>query len=140
MNDTITITGRIVSGVKKGAFFTQLDWVQEQCQKKLGFKPYPGTLNLEIDEKTIPIVEALQQGEGIELVPPDTGFCSGHIYPISAMGVSGAIVAPAEEVRTHGKNIIEIMAPISLKEALDVKDGDQIMLTFIRKTGVADSS
>ena len=137
MNDTITITGRIVSGVKKGAFFTQLDWVQEQCQKKLGFKPYPGTLNLEIEEEKIPIVEALRQGEGIELIPPDTDFCSGHVYPVSVMGVSGAIVAPAEDVSVHGKNIIEIIAPISLKEALDVKDGDEIMLTFIIRT--ADS-
>ena len=134
MIDNITITGRIVSGVKKGAFFTQLDWVQEQCQKKLGFKPYPGTLNLEIDQETIPIVEALQQGEVIELVPPDPGFCSGCVYPVSVMGVTGAIVAPAEEVRSHGKNIIEIMAPISLKEALDVKDGDEIMLTFKART------
>jgi len=133
MFDSITITGRIVSGVKKGAFFTQLDWVQEQCQKKLGFKPYPGTLNLEIDQETIPIVEALQQGKVIELVPPDPGFCSGRVYPVSVMGVTGAIVAPAEEVRSHGKNIIEIMAPISLKEALDVKDGDEIMLTWHKK-------
>ena len=46
------------------------------------------------------------------------------------MGVSGAIVAPAEDVGVHGKNIIEIMAPISLKEALDVADGDEIMLTL----------
>ena len=119
-----------MSGVKKGAFFTQLDWVQEQCQKKLGFKPYPGTLNLEIEAETIPIVAALRQGEGIELVPPDTGFCSGHVYPVSVMGVSGAIVAPAEDVSAHGKNIIEIMAPISLKEALDVDDGDEIMITL----------
>jgi CTP-dependent riboflavin kinase len=134
MADNVTITGKIVSGVKKGAFFTQLDWVQEQCQKKLGFKPFPGTLNLEIQEKTIPIVETLRQGEGIELVPPEAGFCTGHVYPVSVMGVSGALVAPAEDVGVHGKNIIEIIAPISLKEALDVKDGDEIMLTFSKMT------
>lgn len=130
MKDNVTITGRIVSGVKKGAFFTQLDWVQEQCQKKLGFKPYPGTLNLEIKEETIPIVEALRKGKGIELMPPDADFCTGHAYRVSVMGVSGALIAPAEDVSVHGKNIIEVIAPISLKEALDVKDGDEIMLTF----------
>jgi len=135
MADNVTITGKIVSGVKKGAFFTQLDWVQEQCQKKLGFKPFPGTLNLEIQEETIPIVETLRHEEGIELVPPEAGFCTGHVYPVSVMGVSGALVAPAEDVSVHGKNIIEIIAPISLKEALDVKDGDEIMLTFNRMTG-----
>ena len=133
MNDTITITGIIVSGAEKGTVFTQSDWVQEQCQKKLSFKPYPGTLNLEIDIAKIPIVEALLQGEGLELVPPDTGLCSGRIYPVSVMGVSGAIVARTEEISTHGRNIIEIIAPISLKDALDVKDGDEIMLTFKRK-------
>jgi CTP-dependent riboflavin kinase len=130
MVDNITITGRIVSGVKKGAFFTQLDWVQEQCQKKLGFKPHPGTLNLAIEEETIPIVAALRQGQGIELVPADAGYCSGHVYPVSVMGVSAAIVAPAEDVSAHGQNIIEIMAPISLKEALDVEDGDEIMISL----------
>lgn len=134
MNDNITITGRIVGGVKKGAFFTQLDWVQEQCQKKLGFRPYPGTLNLEIEEETIPIVETLRQAEGIELVPPNADFCTGRVYPVSVMGVSGALVAPAEDVSAHGKNIIEIIAPISLKEALDVRDGDEIMLTFNKMT------
>jgi CTP-dependent riboflavin kinase len=136
MKSTITITGRIVSGIKKGAYFTQLEWVQDQCQEKLGFKPYPGTLNLEIEAEAIPIVDALRQGEGIELASPDADFCSGHVYRVSVMGVSGAIVAPAEDVSVHGKNIIEIIAPISLKEALDVKDGDEIMLTFNQKTGL----
>ena len=130
MNDQITITGRIVGGVKKGTFFTQLDWVQKQCQKKLGFRPFPGTLNLEIEEEKISLIDAIYQQEGIELVPPDSNFCTGHVYPVSVMGVSGAIVAPAEDVSAHGKNIIEIMAPICLKEALDVADGDEIMLTL----------
>lgn len=132
MIDQRTITGRIVSGVKKGAFFTQLDWVQQQCQKKLGFKPYPGTLNLEIAQETMPIVEALLEREGIQLVPPDGNFSTGHVYPVSVMGVSGALVATAMNESVHGQNIIEIIAPISLKEALDVKDGDEIMLTFKR--------
>ena len=48
MNERYTLTGKIVSGARQAAFFTQLDWVLEQCRQKLGFKPYPGTLNLEI--------------------------------------------------------------------------------------------
>jgi CTP-dependent riboflavin kinase len=128
MNDKLTVTGKIVTGEKKGAFFTQLDWVQNQCQEKLGFKPFPGTLNLEIEAAKIPHVEALLKRSGIELVPPDSNFCAGHVYPVSIMGVTGAIVAPAEDVRVHGKNIIELIAPTSLKDALDVDDGDEIML------------
>jgi len=44
------------------------------------------------------------------------------------MGVNGAIIAPAEDVRVHGKNIIELIAPTCLKDAMDVDDGDEIML------------
>lgn len=128
MSDQLTITGKIVSGEKKGAFFTQLDWVQNQCQEKLGFKPFPGTLNLEIEAEKIPHIEALFKRSGIELVPPDPKFCVGHVYPVSIMGVTGALVAPAEDVRVHGKNIIELIAPTCLKDAMDVDDGDEIML------------
>ena len=130
MNDKLTVTGKIVSGEKKGAFFTQLDWVQNQCQKKLGFRPFPGTLNLEIEEEKIPLLEAFLQKNGIALVPPDSNFCTGQVFPVSIMGVSGAIVAPAEDVRAHGKNIIELIAPTSLKDALDVDDGDEVMLVI----------
>ena len=124
MNDKLTVTGKIVSGEKKGAFFTQLDWVQNQCQEKLGFKPFPGTLNLEIDTAMIPQIEALLKKCGMELVPPDPNFCAGHVYPVNIMGVGGAIVAPAEDVRVHSKNILELIAPTCLKEAMDVDDED----------------
>jgi len=122
------LTGRIVSGIKQGAFFTQLDWVQEQCLEKLGFKPYPGTLNLEITDENIAIIKALKPQEGIELVPPDSNFCSGFVFPITVEGISGAIVAPAEDVRVHGKNIIEIISPLGLKDALGVAEGDFVSL------------
>ena len=126
------LTGKIVSGVKQGAFFTQLDWVQEQCLEKLGFKPFPGTLNLEIANDHMAIMEALQAQEGIELVPPDSTFCSGFFFPITVEGISGAIVAPAADVRLHGKNIIEIISHLGLKKALGVEDGDWISLTIDR--------
>jgi len=120
------LKGKIVSGVKKGAFFTRLDWVQEQCREKLGFRPYPGTLNLELSSEYLPVVEAMQKLEGIELSSPDPVFCSGKTLPVKIEGVSGAIIIPAEEVRVHGKNIVEIIAPLKLRESLDVTDGDAV--------------
>ena len=128
MSDKLTVTGKILSGEKKGAFFTQLDWVQIQCQEKLGFKPFPGTLNLEMKAADIPHIEALLKKGGLELMPPEPDFCAGHVYPVNIMGISGGIVVPAENVRVHDKNILELIAPICLKEALDVDDGDEIML------------
>jgi len=132
MKDQWKITGKIVSGVNKGAFFTQLDWVQEQCLEKLGFKPFPGTLNLEIPDESAKTIEALQPQEGLELVPPESNCCSGSVFPITVEGIPGAMVAPAADVWAHAKNIIEIISHLGLKDALGVADGDWISLTIDR--------
>ena len=128
MRNQLEIPGKIVSGTKQGAFFIQLGWVQEQCLEKLGFEPWPGTLNLEISMNRVALIDELKVKRGLELVSPDANFCSGHVFPVSIEGVPAAVVLPAEDVRVHEKNIIEIIAPQFLKETLGVKDGDQVTL------------
>jgi len=130
MRNQLEIPGKIVSGTKQGAGFTQLGWVQEQCLEKLGFAPWPGTLNLEISMDRVALIEELKVKRGLELVSPDANFCSGHVFPVSIKGVPAAVVLPAEDVRVHEKNIIEIIAPQFLKDSLSVKDGDQVTVTI----------
>ena len=134
MQNQWVLNGKVVSGVRKAAYFTQLDWVQEQCKEKLGFKPYPGTLNVEISEESLPVVEALQREQGIELNPPDTEFCAARAMLLSIGSVTGAIIIPAEDVRVHGKNIVEVISPLRLKDALQVKDGDSLTLIVKKLT------
>jgi CTP-dependent riboflavin kinase len=128
------LNGKVVSGVRKAAYFTQLDWVQEQCMEKLGFRPYPGTLNMKISEESLPIIEALQKEQWIELIPPDTEFCAARARLLSVGSVSGAIIIPAEDVRVHRKNIVEVISPLRLKDALKVKDGDSLTLIVKKLT------
>jgi CTP-dependent riboflavin kinase len=123
-----TISGKIISGLRQGAFFTGLEWVRQQCMEKLGFEPWPGTLNVEISDEQAAVINGLVYKKGVDLLSPDENFCSGKVYPVTVAGMPAAIVKPAEEVRTHGKNIVEIIAPQKLKEALEVADGD--WLTF----------
>ena len=127
--------GRVVSGAKKAAFFTQLDWVLEQCLEKLGFKPFPGTLNVEVMPESLLDVKSLHEEKGIELVPPDlinSASCSAKVLPVSIEGIGGAMIIPEEKVRIHGKNILEAIAPLNLKDALHKDDGDTITLTIHR--------
>ncbi|MGD9075837.1 MAG: CTP-dependent riboflavin kinase [Desulfobacteraceae bacterium] len=134
MQNEWVLNGKVVSGVRKAAYFTQLDWVQEQCMEKLGFRPYPGTLNVEMSEESLPIIEALQKEQGIELIPPDTEFCAAKAMLLSLGSISGAIIIPAEDVRVHGKNIVEVISPLRLKEALQVDDGDSLTLIVKKLT------
>jgi CTP-dependent riboflavin kinase len=130
--EELEITGRIVSGAGEGAYFTQIDWVQQQCDEKLGFKPYPGTLNLEIFKEFLPALEILDRQKGIELISPDPKFCNAVVFKASLGDVNGAIIFPEEKVRVHPKNIIEIIAPLNIKASLKVEDGDSLKITIIR--------
>ena len=130
MNKELVLTGKIVSGVRQAAYFTQLDWVQDQCMDKLGFRPYPGTLNLEIEEDGLPVLEELQKQEAKKLIPTDPNFCTARVLPVSLGSERGAIIIPAEDVQVHGKNIVEIIAPLMIKDALNLNDGDSLTVVI----------
>lgn len=127
--DSFFLSGTVVSGARQAAFFTQLDWVQSQCLSQLGFKPFPGTLNLKISEKDQPAAAKVFTYPGLPLTPPDTSFCAGCVYPVCIGTIPGAIVLPEESVRVHETGFLEILAPVSLREALHLEDGDRIRLT-----------
>jgi CTP-dependent riboflavin kinase len=123
------IRGKMFSGLGEGAFFTQLDWVKEQCQAKLEFLPSPGTLNLYVDSQSSGILKKLQEAEGISLIPPTPGFCQAKCFPVLIGSMRGAIIIPQAEPFTnkvHPPEVIEIIAPVNIKESLSAKDGDEI--------------
>jgi HAD superfamily hydrolase (TIGR01549 family) len=123
------ITGRIVNGVGKAAAFTQMDWVRGQCREKLGFDPYPGTLNLEVTEADASVLEGIWARSCLELVPPMRGFCTGKVIPACVGDIQGAILLPEASVRVHGARTLEVIAPVRIKDALGLKEGDVLSLT-----------
>ncbi len=126
---TWVLTGKIVRGVQKASYFTGLDWVREQCLEKLGFSPYPGTLNLSIEGNDLYTLEQLRNKETEKLIPPDPEFCEAKVFPVTVKHVKGAVIIPDEAVRVHGNEVIEVLAPLRLKNALHVDDGD--LLTIV---------
>lgn len=123
------IKGKLFSGLGQGAFFTQLDWVREQCQAKLKFLPSPGTLNLYVESQSLDTLKKLQEAEGISLIPPTPEFCQAKCFPALIGSVRGAIIVPQAEHFTdevHPQEVIEIIAPANIKETLLAKDGDEI--------------
>jgi CTP-dependent riboflavin kinase len=128
----MVLTGTIVKGVGQASYFTGLGWVQEQCLAKLGFKPYPGTLNVELSAQDVRIMETCR-GKGVELVSPDPAFCNARALPVSVQSLPGALILPAEEVNVHGANIVEIISPVNIKDTLGVVDGQSITIALGNK-------
>ena len=116
--------GRIVDGLRTGAEFTRLSWVRAQFISKLSIDLYPGTLNLEIENKDdLQKFEALKATEGIEITPEDSAFCSGKCFPVLIGGrLRGAIVLPL--VSNYPGNKMELVTSCNVKETLGVNTGD----------------
>lgn len=127
------VTGEIVSGMGEGRYYMELPGYRSQFIEILGFRPYPGTLNLKLKtEEDIRARQILRDLEGIEI----EGFTSGErtFGPVKCFmakidGVEGAVVMP---MRTHhGFNTLEVIAPENIRERLGLNEGDTVTVKVI---------
>ncbi|MEM2318977.1 MAG: DUF120 domain-containing protein [Candidatus Bathyarchaeia archaeon] len=121
---TIQVKGKVFSGTGEGSKFVGLKWVKNQIEEKLGFTPFKGTLNLLLEENGSKIREALENAKPI-LIVPEPGYRRGKCFKVSIMGsMVGAVVVP--EVEGYPKNVLEVIAPVNLRERFGLKDGDTV--------------
>jgi CTP-dependent riboflavin kinase len=107
--------------------FTQLSWVLEQIRVKLGFDTYPGTLNLETTDDSA--FEALRSARGI-VIEPAPGFCAARCYRVRLNGeVDAAWIVP--DVEGYPANQVELIAPVSLRDTLHLKDGNIVTVELV---------
>jgi riboflavin kinase len=121
--------GKVFSGKGEGSNFIKLPWVKEQIAEKLGFVPYPGTLNIKLAEESLALKNFLKKVNAIE-ISPATGFCCGRFFKAYLKGdVKCAVVIP--EVANYPEDVIEIISSINLREKLQLKDGDAIEIKIL---------
>jgi CTP-dependent riboflavin kinase len=124
------VKGRVATGSGQGRHFTQLEWARRQFVQKLGIDPFPGTLNLVLeDAESIEVWHRLRKAPGIRIENPNDGpnDCDGRCYPVTIDGrIDAAIVLP--EVAGYSPVQIELIAPVGVREALGVEDGDSLGL------------
>jgi CTP-dependent riboflavin kinase len=119
------ITGKIVKGIGESASFLSIPWVSRQMREKLGFQPYEGTLNVSVEDPGIQ--RALRAHEGDRLCSEAAGFCDAFIFRgMIEDKYQCGIVLPL--VPNYDECLIEILAPVHLKDSLGLSDGDTITL------------
>lgn len=121
----LEIEGRITKGLGEGGFYVSMDGYRNQIKEKLGFDPFPGTLNIAVDE-------AWKKQSLLQLEPiiisgfrdHDRTYGDLFAYPCKLGAHDCAIIVP---LRTHhGPEIIELISPFNVKKELHKKDGDHI--------------
>lgn len=130
----VIIEGKVFSGLGEGAYYVSRDGYKKQFVAKLGYEPYPGTLNLKLTKPAyVSLRKELESYEGITI----SGFNDGQrtygpLRCLSALvenKVEGSVLLIQ---RTHyDYTVLEVMAPICLRDSLKLKDGDLVQVKVL---------
>ena len=131
---SITLEGTVFTGLGEGAYYISLEPYRKQFMEKLGFDPYPGTLNLKLttdyDVKARSELEAYP-AVGVEGFKNDNlSFGQVKCYPVIIDNrVKGALISA---LRGHyDASVIEIIAPVFLRKYLNLKDGHKVKVEVL---------
>lgn len=128
---SITVKGKIVSGIGVGCSYIAMGWVREQILEKLGFDPFLGTLNVKMDEETSRRYHSfIDERKGISIEPLDERFHFGKCFRSRINGrIDGAVVVPI--VPDYPADLAEMMAPVDLRESLGLEDGSEVIFEIL---------
>ena len=139
--------GKIVTGMGEGAYYMSLDGYKKQFQNKLVYEPFPGTLNVKIEDKNY-----LNSRKDLINYPSifidgfknsDRTFGWVRCYPATisqetklccdmtqsqTTDISSDVHVLLLERTHHNNNLIEVIGPLNLKESSNLKNGDTIVV------------
>ena len=126
--------GIVFTGLGEGAYYISKERYRKQFMEKLGFDPYPGTLNLKLttdyDVKTRSELESYPAIEIEGFRNENRTFGSVKCYPsIIENEVKGALILA---LRSHYDiSVIEVIAPVFLRKHLRLKDGHKVKVEVL---------
>ncbi|MFT4932610.1 MAG: riboflavin kinase [Natronomonas sp.] len=130
---TIELSGTITRGMGEGQHYISLSGYMEQFREKLGYEPFPGTLNVSMGDESVRRRAALRGFDAIHIEgwrDEDRTYGPASCYPAVIEGTDGDrydgshVIVPD---RTHyDEDRLELIAPDRLRDALDLEDGDRV--------------
>ena len=90
----------------------------------LGFEPFHGTLNLSVDETVAKKLESISKHRIPAFTHSKHSYGAVDYIPARVHNIECALIFPLKSI--HPKTIVEIIAPIYLRDALEIIDGDKV--------------
>jgi len=131
--ESITLQGKVFTGIGEGAYYISLKGYRKQFIAKLGFAPYPGTLNIRLSN---PLARRLRRDlehyRGIRIHEFEDGqrtYGGARCFRATINdAMEGAVLAID---RTHyDDSVVEFIAPTNVREKLGLKDGAEVTLNI----------
>jgi len=135
---TLSLDGTVTSGMGEGRHYISLSGYMAQFRDRLGYEPFPGTLNVELTTES-----ARARGE-LEVLAGDSTPIDGWEDGDRTFGPATCYAARVEseggtydgahiivpERTHHDATQLELIAPVKLRTELDLDDGDRLTVTL----------
>ncbi|MGP8077483.1 MAG: DUF120 domain-containing protein [Thermoplasmata archaeon] len=122
----ITVEGTVASGLGEGRYYLSQPGYVVQFTERLGYSPYPGTLNVRVDGAVLRTLSVVGGWNGVRIDGfPAAGrtFGGATCYTARINGRACHLIRPD---RSHYKDVVEFIAGECLREALRLKDADPV--------------
>jgi len=126
----ISISGKVASGLGEGRYYLSQPGYVVQFTERLGYSPYPGTLNVRVGPDALRRASLVSEWSGVRV---DGFHASGRTFggatcfPARMNGHPCHLIHPD---RSHYKDVIEFIAKDCLREALNLKDDDTVSVAI----------
>ncbi|MEB2836115.1 MAG: CTP-dependent riboflavin kinase [Desulfurococcales archaeon] len=130
--ERVRVEGAVFSGRGEGGFYVGI--YAKQFEKVIGYRPYPGTLNLRIREGQVEaLVACVRRANPLLVEPPRIeGARLGGVYVYRArihVGLDYRDVYVVRPAITHYKwDVVEVISNEYLRGEFKLKDGDVVEL------------
>jgi riboflavin kinase, archaea type len=124
----ISLSGEVTSGLGEGRYYLSQPGYVVQFTERLGYTPYPGTLNVRVGAEALRKIGLVGSWTGIRIdgfQASGRTFGGATCFPARLNGHACHLIHPD---RTHYKDVVEFVAALCLREALPVKDGDTVSI------------
>jgi riboflavin kinase, archaea type len=123
---SLRISGEVASGLGEGRYYLSQPGYVVQFTERLGYTPYPGTLNVRVGPAEWERLDAARHWTGIRIdgfQAAGRTFGGATCFDATLGGRRCHWIVPD---RTHHTDVAEFIAPEFLREALPAKDGDAV--------------
>jgi riboflavin kinase len=130
--------GEVFTGLGEGAYYISLKGYRKQFVRKLGFDPYPGTLNLRLASSLDRLIRSgLEKLPGIVIEGFEDGqrtYGGAKCFLCRINGsVEGAVLVL--ERTNYDDSVLEVIAPVRLRDRLNLRDGDSVTVKIFSADG-----
>ena len=129
----VELQGTVVSGMGEGAYYMSLKGYTKQFKKKIGYVPFPGTLNISLIKNEY--IESIHQFDALEGILIKGFSEENRTYGwVRCLKANITKSIDCELIRLerslHDKKIIELISKINLRKAAKLSDESIVTITI----------